>query len=258
MEKKSTKIKTQLKDPTRRIDASAKRVANPTSTSRRSQVSDSKIKSEKLNLSVYNVSNKTNSLIRAPKEIFNVKASDKLLAAYNRVYNANQRQSSAQAKTRSEVVGSTRKIYRQKGTGRARHGAKSAPIFVGGGVAHGPRLHPFKLKINKKQRIKALLYSLSKQNNLNNIIIVDNYSDIIKKTKDAAVMINNLTPQSKNICFIYDPSKDLNLNLYFRNLDNLYIAPAGTLNAYQVMKADKIIFTKSGFDLLTSLRTKKK
>ena len=88
-----------------------------------------------------------------PKSLFEVEASDKLLSLYNRVFLANQRKGTSKTLTRSEVRGSTKKIYRQKGTGRARHGARKAPIFVGGGVAHGPQLRLFHLKINKKQRV---------------------------------------------------------------------------------------------------------
>src|SRR3989338_9847754 len=96
-----------------------------------------------------------------PKEIFAVEASPRLLAQYVRVYLANRRQGTASAKTRAEVKGSTRKIYKQKGTGKARHGDIKAPIFIGGGVVGGPIPRDFSLKFNKKQKRKVLFYALT-------------------------------------------------------------------------------------------------
>jgi len=96
-----------------------------------------------------------------PKEIFAVKASDKLLSQYVYVYLNNLKKGRHKTKTRGEVAGSTRKIYRQKGTGRARHGDIKAPIFVGGGVAFGPTGQYRRLKLTKKMRRKALFYALS-------------------------------------------------------------------------------------------------
>src|SRR3989338_4775942 len=92
-----------------------------------------------LTVPVLDVSGKKTGTVTLPKEIFAVTVSPKLIAQAARVYSANQRQSSAKTKTRGEVTGSRRKVWRQKGTGRARHGDRYAPIFVGGGIAHGPR-----------------------------------------------------------------------------------------------------------------------
>src|SRR5207248_616028 len=98
---------------------------------------------------------KASGKVSLPKEIFAETVNKKLLAQAVRVYLANKRQGNASTKTRGEVEGSTRKIYRQKGTGNARHGSIRAPIFVKGGIVHGPRPRDFSLGLSKKMRRKA-------------------------------------------------------------------------------------------------------
>ncbi|MEX1052738.1 MAG: 50S ribosomal protein L4, partial [Patescibacteria group bacterium] len=128
-------------------------------------------------LAVFDLSGKKSTkTVTLPQDIFGSKASDILLAKYVRVYLANKRSWSAVTKTRAEVTASTRKIYRQKGTGRARHGALTAPLFVGGGTTHGPKGIGRKLKLNKKQIKQALFGALSKINQNNNLFIL---SDVV-------------------------------------------------------------------------------
>src|SRR3990170_5938571 len=108
-----------------------------------------------------------------PEEIFAVKASPRLLAQAVRVYLANQRLAQARAKTRGEVKGSGKKIWRQKGTGRARHGDAQAPIFVGGGVAHGPTgRENYKLKLPKRLKRRALFAALTQKIEEKELVIV--------------------------------------------------------------------------------------
>src|SRR3990172_10626024 len=114
-----------------------------------------------LTLPVYGVDGKEKTPADLQKEIFSVEVNPRLLAQYVRVYLANQRQGNASTKTRGEVTGSTRKIYRQKGTGNARHGSIKAPIFVGGGITFGPKPRDYSLKMNKKQKTLALFSSLT-------------------------------------------------------------------------------------------------
>src|SRR3989344_5782006 len=97
------------------------------------------IKKDNLSLSIYDIDGKVQKTVELPKDVFAVKVNSSLLTQAVKVYLTNQRQGNVKVKTRSEVIGSTKKIYRQKGTGKARHGAIKAPIFVGGGVAHGPK-----------------------------------------------------------------------------------------------------------------------
>lgn len=212
-------------------------------------------KVSKLSLTFVDMLGKEAGTVSLPEEIFDVTASDALLAQYVRVYRSNQRQGTPGVKTRAEVVGSTRKIYRQKGTGRARHGAKSAPIFVGGGVTHGPTKREFNLKINKKQRIKALYYALSKM--LKNASIVG--LDLTKhasKTKESVAAIAALKIENKNRVLIVCSSKEnaSGVKKSFTNIENVDCVMATILNAFDVIKSRNIVFTKSGLEEFIEFR----
>ena len=221
------------------------------------KVKTKKIHSKSLNsISLYSTEGTRSGEIDVPSEIFDVTASDKLLAQYVRVYLANQRQGTNKVKTRSEVKGSTRKIYRQKGTGRARHGAKTAPIFVGGGVAHGPRLRSFKLKLNKKQRRKALYYSLTLMKKSGDILVLEGIDKLEGKAQNVALLLSKLSLQdTRHILCIYSKQQsDKNIFRATHNLHNVYSTEDRLLNAYDVLKAQKIIFTKSALEDFITFR----
>ena len=114
-----------------------------------------------LNIDVFDIKGKNVGSISLPESIFKAKVNPQVVAQAVRVYLANQRQGTSSTKTRGEVQGSTRKIYRQKGTGRARHGSIRAPIFVHGGVAFGPKPRDFSLKIPSKIKQQALFSAFS-------------------------------------------------------------------------------------------------
>jgi len=177
------------------------------------------------------------------KKLFDTKVNPKTLALYVRVYLANQRQGTASTKTRSEVAGSTRKIYRQKGTGRARHGDIKAPIFVGGGIAFGPKPRDYSLKLNKKQKQQAFLGALTYQFKNENVLIFDNSFLTIKpKTKELFDFFvkNNLIEEKKLI--VLPKMEKNNLILAGRNIPNLEFVSCNNLNAYQILNTKKIIF----------------
>ena len=149
---------------------------------------------------VYDTSGKSLGNLGLPVEIFGVKASPNLMAHAIRVYQVNQRQGTASTKTRSQVRGSTRKIYRQKGTGRARHGDIKAPIFIGGGIAHGPKPRDWRLKMPQKMRRKSLFAALTDKFTSDDIRIVDGLEKIPPKTKNMVKIISGLkfNTQKKN------------------------------------------------------------
>jgi large subunit ribosomal protein L4 len=185
------------------------------------------------------------------KKIFNIKINPKNLALYVRVYLANQRQGTASIKTRSEVSGSTRKIYRQKGTGRARHGDIKAPIFVGGGVVFGPKPRDYSLKLNKKQKKKALLEALVYQFKQGNLLIFDNeFLQIKPKTKNLSSFLekNDLAKEKKLI--VLPKMEKNNLILAGRNIPNLNFTSLESLNAYKLLVAQKVIFLEDAFNNL--------
>jgi large subunit ribosomal protein L4 len=183
-----------------------------------------------------------------PEKVFNVKGSDGLLTQYVRVYLANQRQGTKSVKTRSEIVGSTHKIYKQKGTGRARHSTRKASLFVGGGVTHGPQPTDYSLQLNKKQRQNALLYALSKRLKEKNIYFVKGLLDLSGKTKEMAVVMDGLAKNSSKLV-LYPKQESKNLVLGARNISGVQTREISILNAYEVLKFKKIIFTKEALDL---------
>jgi len=190
-----------------------------------------------------------------PKEIFNQKPNDLLLANYVRVYLVNKRTWSAFARTRGDVQASKKKIYKQKGTGRARHGAISAPIFVGGGKAHGPKLIDVKLKINKKQIKIALFCALSKANKEKRIFILpDSTVKSSPKTKQMKKALKDLKIYDKKNLLVFSNSKKSSKDLILsaRNIKNLTYVEVRTLNAYDVLSNQNILFFE---EALINLKT---
>lgn len=188
------------------------------------------------------------------EELFGVVASPRLLSLYVRVYQNHQYSSRGSTKTRAEVRGSTRKIYRQKGTGRARHGDVRAPIFVGGGVTHGPIGIRKSLKMNKKQRIKALLYSLSLKAAQQSISILDFSPKFGSKTKEIVSFFaatSFVAPQLL-ICASKEERDALS---GFNNIQKTHLSLAVGVNAFQVLNAKSVLFTKAGYDAFVASRT---
>jgi len=121
-------------------------------TSKTTTTTKKRTKKDGLSAPVVSIDGKKKGTVSVSEAMFNTHAADQLVAQAVRVYQANQRQGGAKTKTRGEVTGSGRKIWRQKGTGRARHGHRYAPIFVGGGVSHGPRTRDFSRRLSKAMR----------------------------------------------------------------------------------------------------------
>ena len=150
----------------------------------------------------------------------------------------------AKTKQRNEVKGSTAKIYAQKGTGGARHSSRKAPLFVGGGVAHGPKGHVYKIKkINKKIRKLGLFYLLSQKNKFKSLHIVEDFKNEIKKTKifNSFLQKTNLN----NSLFISDKNSKTKIIKSARNIPNLKIIDQEGTNAYDLLKYKNVIFTTS-------------
>jgi large subunit ribosomal protein L4 len=199
------------------------------------------------------------SSLTLPKEIFEVKASPALLAQSVRVYLSNQRKAKAKTKRRGEVSGSGIKIHRQKGTGRARHGDRYAPIFVGGGTTHGPTgLENYHLKMSQKMRRKALFAALALKLKEGKILFVEGLAKVDPKTQKVASILAKIAPKEKNILIIL-PKKLPNLFLAARNIPNLRLIEANLLNTYEVLKSQKIIFLPESLEVLkkTFLNQKK-
>jgi len=204
---------------------------------------------------VYDIKGKVVDKITLPKEIFVVSKSEKLVAQAVRIYLANQRQGTASTKTRGEVSGSGIKIWRQKGTGRARHGDRYAPIFVGGGVAHGPKPKDFSLKLSKKMRRKALFTALSSKLKEKQILIIRGLEKIKPKTKEIIRIIEDLKLKTKNgklriKTLLVMPKRLKNVILAGRNLENLSLCQAKLLNPYQVLSVEKLVLMEEAISVL--------
>lgn len=199
--------------------------------------------------------------IKLPKEIFQVEAKPVLIAQYLRIYLANQRQGTLSTKTRGEVSGSTRKIYRQKGTGRARHGDIKAPIFVGGGVAHGPKPRDFSLKINKKQKRKVLFAALTLKNKQGKLFVVeDKILDIEPKTKKGGALIKELLKSDKKekITIVLPKMEKNNFILAVRNIPRVNFLSIDNLNPFEIFKSNYLIFLQSALEKLIKVNLKEK
>jgi large subunit ribosomal protein L4 len=203
-----------------------------------------------LTIKVVNPEGKSIGTIELNKNLFGVEVNDNLMSQAVRVYLANQRFGGAQAKTRGEVEGSTRKIYRQKGTGKARHGSIRAPIFVGGGAVFGPRAHDYSLNLPQKMKSKALHSALSYQNKSGNVIVVDGLDDLAPKTKLMSKAFASIAGVS-HILFIIESGKNTCAKAV-RNLENVDIMPATSLNTYIVLSHEKLIFTKDAIKFLSN------
>tara|TARA_B110001452_G_scaffold257198_1_gene251170 strand:+ start:635 stop:1270 length:636 start_codon:yes stop_codon:yes gene_type:complete len=155
-----------------------------------------------------------------------------------------QKPRTAKTKQRNEIRGSTKKIYAQKGTGQARHASKKAPLFVGGGQAHGPKGAVYKVKkINKKVRKLALAQTLAKKNVDKNFHILSDIKKEIKKTKDFnKFLINN---NLSNALIVSDKDSEKNFSRSARNIKNIKIINDEGANIYDILKFTNVIITSS-------------
>ena len=163
----------------------------------------------------------------------------------------------AKTKQRNEVTGSTRKIYAQKGTGGARHSSRKAPIFVGGGVAHGPKGDNYKTKsINKKIRKLALAQTISKKNNNKELYILDDVKKKITKTK----IFNNFLIKNKleNVLIISDQETEKNIYKSVRNIPDVKLINYKGTNVYDLIRFKNVLFTKSSIKNIEQRLTNEK
>lgn len=208
-----------------------------------------------LSAPMFDVKGARNGTMALPKEVFGVKINKPLMAQAVRVYLANQRQGNASTQTRSEVEGSRKKIYRQKGTGGARHGSKRAPIFVKGGVAHGPKPKDYSLSLPKKMKKAALFSALTLKFKDGEIKVLSGLTKIEPKTKIMDILVKKISEdqnkKQKVLLITSAAPKDLE-NVYRagRNISNVEILNAKLLNTYEVLKYKNLLFMKESIEVL--------
>lgn len=197
------------------------------------------------------------SSIEASNAIFGQPANPALLAQAVRVYLSNLRQGTSKVKTRAEVNRTKAKWYKQKGTGGARHGAKSAPIFVGGGVAHGPTgKQNWDKALSRKMKAQALRVALSVQ--AEKIVVTDNLNSLKGKTAEAAKLLHKMLGDSGRTVIVLGDNSQL-IHRSIRNIDRILPISVMELTALQAALADTIVFTKASLQALeVRLAAKKK
>jgi large subunit ribosomal protein L4 len=170
-------------------------------------------------------------------------------------YRAARRSGTAKAKNAGEVSGTNKKPWRQKGTGRARAGSFQSPIWVGGGVTFGPRPRDFSKTISKKTRALALRKALSERLKLGDVIIVDDLKLASAKTKDFVKVINALELTGTTL-LVSCGEENKNLTLAARNIVGVTLTTSDSLNTYDVLRPDKLVFTKTAFEQVEARLTK--
>lgn len=206
------------------------------------------VKTEGVTAPVVGVDGKTKGRVTLPKELFDAKVNKQLLAQVVRVYLSNQRRGTASTKTRGEVEGSTRKIYRQKGTGRARHGAIRAPIFVGGGIVFGPKPRDYSLKMPQKMRRLALSAALTSVYQDERLTVVDGLSELEPKTKHFAAFFRAIKAPGRTLLVV--PTLGADVARGVRNLPSVDVIPPQNLNAYAILSHQQTVVMKEAIKLL--------
>ena len=185
------------------------------------------------------------STIEVLDKIISAKVNTKLVSGVFYKTNANYKGRKAKTKQKNEIIGSTSKIYAQKGTGNARHASRKAPIFVGGGVAHGPKGESnYKVrKINKSEKKLSVSSLITEKNNNKNLMIFSDFKDTILKTKD----MNNLLKKFEvhNALIILDKNSREKIFRSIKNIPNVKVTDVNHFSSYDVMKFNKIVFTET-------------
>ena len=183
--------------------------------------------------------------IEVTDKIFSAKINKKLVSTLLYKNNANYKKRHAKTKQQNEVSGPTSKIYAQKGTGNARHASKKAPIFVGGGVAHGPKgeLAYKKRKINKSEKKQSITSLISEKVKNNNLLIFSDFNSEIKKTKEMFLIFKKF--EITHSLIILDKNSKEKIEKSIRNIPNIKVTDINHFSAYDLVKFKKVIFTES-------------
>ena len=178
-------------------------------------------------------------------KIFSAKINSKSVSSVLYKTNANYKGRHAKTKQQNEVSGPTSKIYAQKGTGGARHASRKAPIFVGGGIAHGPKgeLAYKKRKLNKNEKKLSVASLITEKNNNKNLLILNDFDTEIKKTKEMNAIIQKL--EITHSLIILDKASKEKVEKSARNIPNVKITDVNHFSSYDIIKFKKVVFTES-------------
>ena len=210
-----------------------------------------------MNIKVLNIDGGKGKELKVSDNLAGLKVNNRLLKYVIDWQLNHSKKRVAKTKQRNEIVGSTRKIYAQKGTGGARHSSRKAPLFVGGGVAHGPKGDNYKIKkINKKIRKLALAQTISKKKLNNELFIFDDVKKEIKKTK----IFNTFLSKNKisNVLIVSDKETEKNIIKSVRNLPDVKLINESGTNVYDLVRYKNVLFTTSSIKNIQERLTNEK
>ena len=185
------------------------------------------------------------SSIEVLDKIFSTKVNKKLISHVLYKTNANYKKRHAKTKQQNEVSGPTSKIYAQKGTGNARHASKKAPIFVGGGIAHGPKgqLAYKTRKLNKSEKKQSIASIISEKIKNKNLLIFSDFTSEIKKTKEMSLILKKF--EISNSVIILDKNSKIKIEKSIRNIPNIKVTDINHFSAFDLIKFNKVVFTET-------------
>ena len=192
-------------------------------------------------IDVLDMQGKKVSTLELNDAIFNKEVNEALIHTVIVNYLANQRQGTQSTKSRSEVSGGGRKPWRQKGTGRARHGSTRSPIWVKGGIALGPKPRSYKYKLNKKEKQNAIKMILSAKLADNKIIVLNELNLTEVKTKAVVNVMRNVNAEGRTLLLL--PERNETIFKSARNIDKMHISNVDVLNAYELLNNKQIVMT---------------
>ncbi len=194
----------------------------------------------------------TGRVVTLNSEVFGIEPNEHVVWLDVKQYLANQRQGTHKSKERAEVNRTGKKLYRQKGTGSARHGSRRAPIFVGGGRVFGPRPRDYGFKVNKKVKGLARRSVLSSRAQENKILVVENFSFDSPRTKDYITFLNAMELSGQKTLLV-TPAADNNIYLSSRNVPKTFVTAANQINTYDLMNADSVILCEGSIEIIESM-----
>ncbi len=194
----------------------------------------------------------TGRKVQLNENIYGIEPNDHCIYLDTKQYLANQRQGTHKAKTRSEISGSTRKLFRQKGTGGARRGDINSPVLRGGGRVFGPQPRDYSFKLNKKVKQLARRSALTYKMQGNEIVILEDFTFDTIKTKKMIEVLNNLKVNGGKNLFVL-PETNMNVVLSARNIQRTEIELARNLNTYDILNAKKLFITESSLAVIDEI-----
>jgi len=203
-----------------------------------------------MEVNVVNIAGKeTGAKVQLPDAIFGVEPNDHAIYLDVKQYLANQRQGTHKSKQRNEIAGSTRKLHKQKGTGGARAGSIKSPLFNGGGRVFGPQPRDYSFKLNKKLKQLARRSALTYKALDNNIVVLEDFSFDVVKTKSYAKLVSDLKVGDVKTLLVL-PAANNNVYLSSRNLKKAKVVTADQLNTHDVLNAGKLLLTTGSVKML--------